>query len=133
VTGALLDTNAFLQLGFMSASAAAQSRSTLAGKRLFVSQVCAIEIAIKHSIGKLELPPSYTPSFEHGFNETATQLAATVLPIELSHVAALSRLPFHHRDPFDRIMICQALVEDMALVTRDGKFALYAGLDLIRL
>jgi PIN domain nuclease of toxin-antitoxin system len=70
-------------------------------------------------------------SFEHGFNETARQLAVTVLPIALAHVAALARLPFHHRDPFDRLMICQALVEDLAIVSRDRKFSLYAGVELI--
>jgi PIN domain nuclease of toxin-antitoxin system len=133
VTDALLDTNAFLQFGFESRRIAPQAREAIEGRRLFVSQVCAIEMAIKHSIGKLDLPPSYTPSFEHGFRETVRELAATVLPIELSHVAALARLPFHHRDPFDRLLICQGLVDDLAVVTGDGKFGLYAGLQVIQI
>jgi PIN domain nuclease of toxin-antitoxin system len=130
VTGLLLDTNAFLQFGFESERAAP---AAIAGRELFVSQVCAIEMAIKHSLGKLDLPPSYELSFEYGFNETVRQLAVTVLPIALPHVAALARLPLHHRDPFDRLMICQAIVEDLAIVSRDRRFDLYAGLELIRI
>jgi PIN domain nuclease of toxin-antitoxin system len=133
VTGALLDTNAFLQFGFESWRVTAQARAAVGGRPLFVSHVCAIEMAIKHSVGKLDLPPSYTPSFEHGFNETARELAATVLPIAVSHIAALARLPFHHRDPFDRLLICQGIVDDLAVVTRDGKFGLYAGLQVIQI
>jgi PIN domain nuclease of toxin-antitoxin system len=131
VIGVLLDTNAFLQLGFESKMVA--TPEAIAGRELFVSQVCAIEMAIKHSLGKLDLPPGFSLSFEHGFNEAVRQLAVTVLPIALAHVAALARLPFHHSDPFDRLMICQALVEDLAIVSRDRKFDLYTGLELIRI
>ena len=129
MSGVLLDTNAFLQFGFDSRRA--PPPAAIYGRELFVSQVCAIEMAIKHSVGKLALPPSYALSFENGFDETVRELALTVLPIALPHVSALARLPFHHRDPFDRLMICQALVENLAIVSRDCKFHLYAGLELI--
>ncbi len=48
-----------------------------------------------------------------------------LLPIEPDHCARLSWLPFHHRDPFDRLLIAQALVEDMSIVTADRRLAAY--------
>jgi PIN domain nuclease of toxin-antitoxin system len=48
-----------------------------------------------------------------------------ILPIELPHVLALDALPFHHKDPFDRLLIAQSIVEDMILVTADDKLSAY--------
>jgi len=47
------------------------------------------------------------------------------LPIEMLHCAELTKLPFHHRDPFDRMLIAQAMVEDMHLLSRDSRFSAY--------
>jgi PIN domain nuclease of toxin-antitoxin system len=58
----------------------------------------------------------------------AEQLLANeiaLLPIGLPHIARVVTLPFHHRDPFDRLLICQALVEDMALVSNQALFNAY--------
>lgn len=129
----LLDTNAFLLLGFGLGQVSDATRAAVAQGERVVSDVSAIEIAIKHSIGKLILPPVFGLSFEHGFAETIRQLAATALPIELSHVAKLSDMPLHHRDPFDRLLIAQAVTEDLTIVSRDRKFSLYPGLDLLQL
>ena len=129
----LLDTDAFLLLGFGHGQVSQATRDALTEGRRFVSHVSAIEIAIKYNIGKLPLPPNYELGFQHGFAETVRQLAGELLPIEISHVAALSRLPLHHRDPFDRLLIAQAVTEELTIVSRDRKFDLYAGLDLIRL
>jgi PIN domain nuclease of toxin-antitoxin system len=127
----LLDTNAFLLLGFGLGQVSRAARDVLVEGQRFVSHVSAIEIAIKHSIGKLALPPIYELGFQHGFAETARQLASDLLPIELSHVAALGALPLHHRDPFDRLLIAQAVAEGLTVVSRDRKFRLYPGLDLL--
>ena len=127
----LLDTNAFLLLGFGLGRVSAAAQDAVAGGERFVSHVSAIEIAIKHSIGKLALPPIYELGFQHGFAETVRQLAGVMLPIGLSHVAALDTLPLHHRDPFDRLLIVQAVAEDLTIVTSDRRFRLYPGLDLL--
>jgi PIN domain nuclease of toxin-antitoxin system len=129
----LLDTDAFLLLGFGLAEVSERVRAEVEGGERFVSHVSAIEIAIKHSVGKLPLPPIFDLAFEHGFFETVRQLSAAELPIEVAHTAGLSRLPLHHRDPFDRLLIAQAVTDDMTIVSGDRKFALYAGLDLLQL
>ena len=49
----------------------------------------------------------------------------TILPIEISHTAQLTTLPFHHRDPFDRLIIAQALAEELTVVSIDAKFDSY--------
>lgn len=129
----LLDTNAFLLLGFGLGQVSTATRQAIAEGERLVSHVSAIEIAIKSSIGKLRLPPTFDLGFQYGFAETTRQLAAEALPIDLAHVAALGGLPLFHRDPFDRLLIAQAVAEDLTIATRDRKFALYPGLDLLQL
>ena len=104
--------------------------SAFAGRSRFVTEVSGIEIAIKQSIGKLRLPPPFQTSFAYAFTEAADALSADVLPIKLSHIEVLSYLPLHHRDPFDRLIIAQALAERLTVVTSDRAFALYPGLDV---
>jgi PIN domain nuclease of toxin-antitoxin system len=85
---------------------------------IFLSIASAWEIAIKRALGKLRLD---------GQIETALQGDDfTLLPIVLPHIAALEHLPRHHRDPFDRMLIAQASVERMSLVSCDGEIGLYA-------
>ena len=79
------------------------------------------EIAIKLSIGKLTLPGS----IEELFPLQLTLNQIDLLPIEVRHLQALSKLPFHHRDPFDRLIIAQALVENIGLVSVDQVFETY--------
>lgn len=79
------------------------------------------EITIKASLGKITL--------DEPFEELIpSRLAADrieVLPVEVRHLAALRRLPFHHRDPFDRLFIAQAIAEGMPVITHDAVFAEY--------
>lgn len=83
----------------------------------FVSIASIWEIAIKLSIGKLTLP---------GKLESAVEgMAAVPLSITLAHVNRVQHLPFHHRDPFDRILIAQAMEESLTIVTRDRSFQAY--------
>jgi PIN domain nuclease of toxin-antitoxin system len=86
-----------------------------------VSVASVWEIVIKHALGRLELahaPGSLVPRLI-----TATQ--AVTLPIEQSHALRVARLPLHHRDPFDRILIAQAQVERLTILTADPRFSAY--------
>jgi PIN domain nuclease of toxin-antitoxin system len=130
VSGFLFDTSALLILGLEEELVARPALPVLMGRARFVSQVCAIEIAIKHSIGKLPLPPPFQASFVHAFNSMVEAFSAETLAIDLRHVDVLSRLPRLHRDPFDRLIISQALSENLTVVTRDRVFSLYPGLDV---
>jgi PIN domain nuclease of toxin-antitoxin system len=70
------------------------------------------EISIKRTTGKLAMTDA-------ALQETLDDLAADELPIRRAHVLAVSNLPLHHRDPFDRLLIAQALAEDLVIVTTD--------------
>lgn len=79
------------------------------------------EIGIKVAIGKLSLSKPFSE-----WTETAiADLALTVFPITVEHVERQTRLAFHHRDPFDRLLIAQALVEDIPLISCDTQFDAY--------
>ena len=87
----------------------------------FVSAVTSIEIAIKWSQGKIELPEE--PEIFIGKAISAagySQLAVTV-----EQAARLAKLPYHHRDPWDRLLIAQAQSNDLRIVTSDRTFSLY--------
>ncbi len=78
-------------------------------------------MGIKHSLGKLKLPLAY----EILFPERLDAEGFRSLPIRHSHLHRLMKLDWHHRDPFDRLLIAQAFVEEMTLVSRDPCFAAY--------
>lgn len=84
-----------------------------------VSVASLWEIAIKVSIGKLTLPDS----IEKLFPQQLTLNQIDLLPIRVDHLKTVSTLPFHHRDPFDRLIVAQALVEKIGLVSVDKAFA----------
>jgi PIN domain nuclease of toxin-antitoxin system len=86
--------------------------------RVYVSAAVAWEIAIKKSLGKLEAPDD--------LEEMIDANRFTPLPVTIAHALGVVSLPNHHRDPFDRIMIAQALHEGLRLVTRDQEIAKYA-------
>lgn len=92
---------------------------------MYLSRVSLLEVAIKYSIGKLELRGAFQQ-----WMQKVTQVGFTKLEITDQHLASLASLPLlpNHRDPFDRLLIAQALSEDLTLISRDGKFAAYAGL-----
>ncbi len=133
MTAILLDTNALLLLVFEPNRVAAQVRDQLTGADRLVSQVCAIEIAIKYRLGKLALPPTFQADFGRAFIGMAKDLSADILSIELKHIDRLSRLPLFHRDPFDRLIIAQSLEDDLTVMTRDRVFASYPGLSLVQI
>ena len=83
----------------------------------FISMASLWEIAIRASIGKLSLTGDLSRAVDH--------LALVPLPIRLEHVLRVQNLPLHHRDPFDRMMIAQAIEEGLTIVTRDRAFRAY--------
>ncbi len=84
---------------------------------VFVSPVNGWEVAIKGALGKLRAPDDLEPSIEEqGF---------TPLVMTFHHAALAGRLPLHHRDPFDRMLVAQAQAEGLILVTRDTRIPLY--------
>jgi PIN domain nuclease of toxin-antitoxin system len=88
---------------------------------LFVSAGTIWEMAIKVGLGKLALSRPYRPWIE----QALADLGAIVLPISVPHADVQAALPHHHRDPFDRLLIAQALVEGMAIVGVDVQFDSY--------
>ncbi len=88
---------------------------------IFVSPASLWEIAIKISIGKYALPEPFVMFWER-------QLLTndfTLLPISVSQTAHVVNLPFHHRDPFDRLIIAQSLVKEIPVVSSDAMFDCY--------
>lgn len=119
----LLDTHAFLWWVNDSRDLPARARSAIANPKneCFFSIASAWEIAIKVSIGRLELPCTV----ERFLPEHLAANAIRELPIEIRHAARAGGLPFHHRDPFDRLIAAQALVEKLAIVSADPLFEKY--------
>jgi PIN domain nuclease of toxin-antitoxin system len=84
---------------------------------VFVSAASAWEIAIKQALGKLDAPSDLVRQIE--LNRFVP------LPITVSHAYAAGALPRHHDDPFDRMLVAQAMAEGLILVTRDPRMGLY--------
>ncbi len=113
----LLDTHAFLWFVTDDQQLSQNQRNAMRdpGNIVFFSAISATEIAIKYGLGKLplpEAPATYIPKLRqvHRFAE---------LPLEESPSLALASLPMLHKDPFDRLLICQAIVHELILVTSD--------------
>ncbi len=84
---------------------------------VFVSAATAWEISIKQALGKIEAPDDLEAALlANGFQ---------ALPIAISHALLAGQLPPHHNDPFDRLLVAQAKIEELVLVTRDQKQILY--------
>lgn len=118
----LLDTQVFLWLMWgRNLSQAAVSSLLDNNNKLYLSVASYWEICIKVSVGKLALEPEWPQTF-------AAEMSANDiiwLPIEAAHCRKIIELPFIHSDPFDRILIAQALCEDMTLLTADSNIRQY--------
>lgn len=119
----LLDTNAFLWFisGNDRLTDNARNYITDINNELVLSIASLWEIAIKTSIGKLEL----LKPFDQLIPDQLEKNSIEILPINLNHVSAIINLEFHHRDPFDRIIIAQGLTEHMPVITSDAIFCKY--------
>lgn len=116
----LLDTNVvvWLLLGDRrSVSEKAQQALADESNAISVSAVSVWEIAIKRSLGKLRI--------EDGWARTLARLDLESLPIAARHAERVEQLPWHHRDPFDRLLVAQAELEDHTLVSADPRLAAY--------
>ena len=131
--GLVLDTHTFLCLNARNSRIPAAIRRAIESPEtaLYLSVVCVFEACIKNALGKLHLPPEIEANPAAGFAEAAERDGMTALRIELAHAARTRSLPLHHRDPFDRLLIGQALEEDLTIVTHDRAFARYDGLDIL--
>lgn len=113
----LLDTHTLLWFVGNATALSATARTLIeTADDVFVSVASAWETAIKVQLGKLTVD---APSAEAFFDEQMRSNGFTYLPIAPAHVFRAAGLPLHHRDPFDRMLIAQALVESLTLVTRD--------------
>jgi PIN domain nuclease of toxin-antitoxin system len=119
----LLDTSAFLWWVGASRELSRKARTAIGSGRneCFVSVASAWEIAIKASLGRLKIEGA----LDRFLPEQLAANAFQPLPIDLDHCARVAGLPFHHRDPFDRLLVAQALEDDLAVVTADPVFAKY--------
>lgn len=118
----LLDTHAFLW--FVSGDN--QLPVSVRDKIKDINQPCFLraaslwEITIKKQIGKLKLNISLEELFNY-----ADRNQIEIIPITQEHLLTLAKLPIHHNDPFDRLIISQAIAEDLILITRDKAFKKY--------
>ena len=120
----LLDTVAFIFLAENNAELSQSARNLIdnPANELFLSAASVWEIAIKYSIGRLELmvpPEEYVP-------EQRRLHHIEPLPISERDALQVGKLPDIHRDPFDRLILAQAMVQDMAVVTNDSLMRRYA-------
>ncbi len=119
----LLDTHILLWFlltpGKLSATALAAIQQ--AENQVYVSLASAWEMSIKTGLGKLSL----TQPIESFILDQTQRNRFDILPITLAHIAAVERLPHHHRDPFDRLLIAQSLVEDIPFISADSSIHAY--------
>ena len=114
----LLDTHAFL---WWCEDARDLSRKAISEEDCLLSLASVWEVAIKISVGKLKLPSS----IERYVPQQLALYGFSSFEIGFRHIARCSELPWHHRDPFDRMLVAQAIEEDLPLVSRDPVFEKY--------
>jgi PIN domain nuclease of toxin-antitoxin system len=117
----LLDTHTFLWWVADAPTLSRRASKAIAESACLLSMASCWEMAIKASLGKLDVPRPMARFLQQQLEVNGFEL----LPIALEHAAAVRELPFHHRDPFDRLIAAQARHEDIPLVTSDPVFTQY--------
>jgi PIN domain nuclease of toxin-antitoxin system len=119
----LLDTHAFLWLVTDDPKLSATAKSVFLDNdnELLLSAVTGFEIAVKYSLGKLSLMEPPEPFIQNRIRANAL----SPLAITIVHTLRLAELPFHHRDPFDRLLVAQALCEDLPILSADEMLSAY--------
>ena len=120
----LLDTQALLWFLLDDPRLSGNAQDSIVANEvaIFVSPASIWEITIKISLGKYALPAPFAPFW----GEQLQTNDFSLLPISVFHAARVVDLPFHHRDPFDRLIIAQSLVEEMPVVSSDNTFDRYS-------
>jgi PIN domain nuclease of toxin-antitoxin system len=118
----LLDTHTFIWFinGDRSLSDKVISKIKNVENQCFFSIASIWEIAIKVKLNKLHLKSDFNEITNFCFGNEIE-----ILPITFEHIQALNNLDFHHRDPFDRLIIAQSIVEELTVLTKDENFHLY--------
>lgn len=115
----LIDTHVFLWF-VSNAKELSQTAKTIiedGNNEIFISIASLWEISIKTALGKLSIKGNYESVIDD-LNDNSIQ----ILPISFAHTVEQNQLPFHHRDPFDRIIISQAIVENIDFISADAVF-----------
>ncbi|MFJ9317318.1 type II toxin-antitoxin system VapC family toxin [Pimelobacter simplex] len=125
----LLDTHAFYRTVRSTTPVPDHVRTALdEAPRRFVSDVSAYEVALKVRLGRF---PAAT-ALRDRWTEALTTLPAIALPMATSHALLAGSLDWEHRDPFDRLLAAQAILEGLTLVTADAAFGAVPGLSVLR-
>ena len=119
----LLDTHVALWAVSDDPRLSPKARELIATQRnlIWVSAVSIWEIAIKHGLGRGDMPISGSEALEY-FRQSGYRM----LPVSPEHAAAVEVLPAHHQDPFDRLLVAQSLTEPLRLLTHDATVARYS-------
>jgi len=119
----LLDTQCWLWMSLSPERFSSRARGLVENREnvLYLSAASAWEMAIKHALGKLRLPEppvTYVPA-------RIAALGVQPLAIEHEHALRVATLPAHHRDPFDRLLVAQAQIDDLPILTADPAIGKY--------
>ncbi|MCP4636440.1 MAG: type II toxin-antitoxin system VapC family toxin [Methyloversatilis sp.] len=119
----MLDTHVALWAITDSPRLRAPARDLIASSsnQVWISAATIWEISIKHTLARGDMPVSGSEALRY-FNASGFRM----LPVEAEHAVAVETLPAHHQDPFDRILVAQALTEPMRLITHDATVARYS-------
>lgn len=119
----LIDTHVLLWWITDDKRLSSKAKAIIGNRRsnIYWSTVSSWEISIKHALGRLEFddPPNVLIPAELEHNQIET------LPVHNEHAFLAGQLPLHHKDPFDRMLIAQAQIESLTLISDDSKFKLY--------
>ena len=120
----LLDTHAFVWMASAPDRLGSKARARIEAPAsvLFLSVASIWEMAIKSSLGRLEFPAGLPEFLEEQLASTRTR----VLAIRAEHAVRVANLPWHHRDPFDRLLVAQAQFETLPILSRDAAFDAYS-------
>jgi PIN domain nuclease of toxin-antitoxin system len=126
----LIDSNVFLRSKERPHELRKEALETIedAQNALFVSFASLWEMAIKAANGKLPYYATLAARGPGGVMDALRESQFALLDIELRHVLMATALPQHHRDPFDRMLVAQAMAENLVLITTDATLVRYAGL-----
>lgn len=118
----LLDTHVLLWALVDDPRLTSSQVNAIENGNIYLSAASIWEIGIKNALGKLDVPGNFT--------EAIANAGCRQLPISWAHARSAAALPMHHSDPFDRMIIAQAMLEDLTVLSSDTKFRAYEGLDL---